>query len=57
MKMAVTCAECKNFFALEDDPTKGDCVLRVVDPKCAYWKAKPQMSDMDASGCGDFQSK
>ena len=49
------CSECKNFFAQEDDPTIGDCVQRVVDPRQAYYKAKPVEADMDVSKCTSFQ--
>ena len=52
-----SCSECKSFFPLEDDPTTGDCVMRVVDPKQAYYKAKPTKSDKDASDCTSFQKK
>ncbi|GAB6162922.1 hypothetical protein JCM12298_20820 [Desulfothermus naphthae] len=52
-----TCKECKNFFPLEDDPSTGDCVMRVVDPRQAYYKAKPVDADQDASNCPSFQKK
>ena len=51
------CKECKSFFALEEDPAKGDCVERVVDPRQAYYKAKPVEDDADASKCSSFQKK
>jgi benzylsuccinate synthase len=51
------CEECKWFFPLEDDPTQGDCVTRVVDPRCAYWTAKPRKSEDNAEGCANFQTK
>ena len=52
-----TCKECKNFFPLEENPDKGDCVRRVVDPRQAYHKAKPVEADRDAADCPDFQRK
>ncbi|MDY6933839.1 MAG: benzylsuccinate synthase gamma subunit family protein [Spirochaetota bacterium] len=52
-----TCVECKSFFALEEDPSRGDCVMRVVDPRQAYYKAKPMAADEDASKCTSFQKK
>jgi benzylsuccinate synthase len=52
-----TCSECKIFFPLEDEPTLGDCVQRVVDPRQAYYKAKPVEAEMDASKCSSFQKK
>ena len=52
-----TCNECKNFFPLEDDPSQGDCVQRVVDPRQAYYKAKPVVSDNEASKCDQFNKK
>ncbi|MEW6439299.1 MAG: benzylsuccinate synthase gamma subunit family protein [bacterium] len=52
-----TCKECKSFFALEGDPNKGDCVQRVVDPRQAYYKAKPVEADRNASKCTSFQKK
>ena len=54
--MAV-CEECKWFFPLEDDPTEGDCVTRVVDPRCAYWTARPKQAMDEAGGCSNYQSK
>ena len=52
-----TCRECKCFFVLEDNPEKGDCVQRMVDPRQAYYKAKPVAADQDASNCSSFQKK
>jgi len=28
-----TCQECKNFFPIEENPERGDCVQRGVDPR------------------------
>ena len=57
--MTASCVECKSFFplALEDDSEAGDCVRRVVDPRQAYYQAKPVEADKDASSCGSFQKK
>ena len=52
-----TCKECKCFFQMDDDPGKGDCVQRVVDPRQAYYKARPVEADQDASNCSSFQKK
>jgi len=52
-----TCKECKNYFPFGEDPKKGDCVQRVVDPRQAYHKAKPVAADQDASKCSSFQKK
>ncbi len=52
-----TCKDCKCFFAVEGNPEKGDCVQRVVDPRQAYYKAKPVAADQDASACTSFQKK
>ena len=52
-----TCSECKSFFTLEDDLSKGDCVRRIVDPRQAYYQAKPVEADQDASTCVSFQKK
>lgn len=52
-----TCDECKNFFALEDDSSVGDCVTRVVDPRQGYHRAKPVDADQDAAKCESFQKK
>jgi benzylsuccinate synthase len=49
------CKDCKCFFVFEDNPEKGDCVQRVVDPRQAYCKAKPVEADQDASNCSSFQ--
>jgi benzylsuccinate synthase len=51
------CKECKSFFPLEDNPNRGDCVQRVVDPRQAYYKAKPVDANKDASKCSSFQKK
>ena len=47
--------DCKCFFDFEDNSDKGDCVQRVVDPRQAYYKAKPVEADQDASSCSSFQ--
>ena len=52
-----TCNECASFFPLEDDPSTGDCVQRVVDPRQAYYKAKPVEDETDASKCDQFKKK
>lgn len=52
-----TCKDCKSFFAREDDQPQGDCVMRVVDPRQAYYKATPVEADKDASKCSSFQKK
>jgi benzylsuccinate synthase len=52
-----TCKECKQFFPLEEDPDKGDCVSRVVDPRQAYYKAKPVDVHEEAGDCPNFQRK
>ena len=51
------CKECKKFFPIKEDPKKGDCVQRVVDPRQGYYKAKPVGPDMDASACSSFEKK
>ena len=52
-----TCKDCKCFFALEENRQKGDCIHRVVDPRQAYYKARPVDPDRDAAGCDSFQKK
>ena len=52
-----TCKDCKCFFVMEDNPEKGDRVQRVVDPRQAYYKARPVAADQDAADCGSFQKK
>jgi len=52
-----TCNECANFFPIEDDSSQGDCVQRVVDPRQAYYKAKPVATDAEASKCDQFKKK
>ncbi|MCU0600032.1 MAG: benzylsuccinate synthase gamma subunit family protein [Desulfobacterales bacterium] len=52
-----TCKECKSFFPLENDQTKGDCVQRVKDPRQAYYQSRPAKADDDAGACGSFQKK
>lgn len=52
-----TCKDCKRFFPLEDNPDKGDCVERIVDPRQAYYKAKPVNAGDEAAACSSFQKK
>ncbi|MCK4723689.1 MAG: benzylsuccinate synthase gamma subunit family protein [Dehalococcoidia bacterium] len=52
-----TCSECKNYFPIEDEENKGDCVLRGRDARQEYWMAKPVAVDADASQCSSFQKK
>ncbi len=40
-----TWGESKNFFPHEDDPSIGDIVVRVVDPRQAYYKSIPVKAD------------
>ena len=42
--------ESKNFFPFEDDPSKGDIVVRVVDPRQAYYKSIPANADDEVDG-------
>ena len=51
------CQECKNFFPIEENPDRGDCVLKEVDPRQAYHKAREVDAEMDASQCASFQKK
>ncbi|MEE4351341.1 MAG: benzylsuccinate synthase gamma subunit family protein [Desulfatiglans sp.] len=50
-----TCSECRSFFPLEDDSSTGDCVMKVVDPRQAYYRAKTVEADQDAGKCKSFQ--
>jgi benzylsuccinate synthase len=52
-----TCKECKQFFPMQENPGKGDCVQRVVDPRQAYYKAKPVDADRQAGDCPHFLKK
>ncbi len=52
-----TCKECRSFFPLNDNPERGDCVQRVVDPRQGYYKAKPVDAGQDSSVCKSFQKK
>jgi len=52
-----TCKNCKSFFPLENNPEKGDCVQRAVDPRQAYYKSKPVNAADDAVSCSSFQKK
>jgi len=35
----------KWFFPFPDDEEKGDLVERIVDARCAYWRARPVTKD------------
>ena len=50
-----SCEECGNFFALGDDPRRGDCVQRVVDARQTYFKSKPVEAKDDAGACPEFR--
>ncbi len=52
-----TCKECKCFFAQEGKEEKGDCIHRVVDPRQAYYRARPVDADRDAAICDSFRKK
>ncbi|HOS97793.1 MAG TPA: benzylsuccinate synthase gamma subunit family protein [Deltaproteobacteria bacterium] len=52
-----TCSECKKFFPLEEDRKRGDCVQRVIDPRQAYYQAKPVTADKDAAKCPSFEKR
>jgi benzylsuccinate synthase len=51
------CKECKKFFSIPEDQKRGDCVQRVVDPRQAYYKAKPVVADQDAGACSSFEKR
>jgi benzylsuccinate synthase len=51
------CEECEQFFQMDENPGKGDCVRRVVDPRQAYYKARPVDGDREAGDCPDFRKK
>lgn len=51
----MSCADCKWFFPLEDDPSRGDCVRRESDGKSDYYTAKPHnANDPD---CENYEKK
>jgi benzylsuccinate synthase len=52
-----SCKDCKSFFSLEENQDKGDCVRRVVDPRQAYYQAKPVNAEDEAVSCSSFQKK
>ncbi len=49
-----TCDECKSFFEWEDDPMRGDCVIRCKDIKSEYWLTQPTEAMRDALECPRF---
>jgi benzylsuccinate synthase len=57
VRQMATCKECRCFFASKETPEKGDCVHRVVDPRQAYYKARPVDAQQDAASCDSFQKK
>ena len=52
-----TCDECKSFFALDEDPLKGDCVTREDDGKVQYWMSRPTTAFQEAEACPRFIGK
>jgi len=51
------CGDCKWFFPLEDDPTRGDCVRRESDEQSEYWTAKPMGAEQSSEECAGYKSK
>ena len=49
--------DAKNFFPYPDDSSRGEYIVRVVDPKQSYYSAKPVNAEDDASNEPDFQKK
>lgn len=52
-----TCQECQSFFPVEEEPEKGDCVRREVDPRQSYYTSRIVEAEMDAGDCDSFQKK
>ena len=48
------CEGCKNFFPIEENPSRGDCVLRQTDARQSFYSAREVNADADASGCQEF---
>ena len=57
VRLMTLCKECKKFFPIPEDQKRGDCVQRVVDPRQAYYKAKPVVADQDAGSCSSFEKR
>lgn len=51
----MSCGDCKWFFPVEEEPSKGDCVQREADIQSEYWTAKPVSAD--AAECEKFEGK
>ncbi|MCP4750837.1 MAG: benzylsuccinate synthase gamma subunit family protein [Proteobacteria bacterium] len=51
------CNLCRSFFPIEENPERGDCVRREVDPRQAYYTARELDAGADASNCANFQKK
>jgi hypothetical protein len=51
----MSCKDCKWFFPLEEDPSRGDCVRREGDEKSEYYTAKP--CNADDAACDNFVKK
>ncbi len=52
-----TCKECEAFFAIEDQPDRGDCVHQEVDSRQTYYTLREVEAEADASQCSRFQQK
>ncbi len=48
------CNECKHFFPLEEDKSRGDCVCRQIDERQAYFSSKPVKAEETAVNCTAF---
>ncbi|MBU3916438.1 benzylsuccinate synthase gamma subunit family protein [bacterium] len=51
------CNECKHFFPLEEDKSKGDCVRRQTDERQAYFFSKPVDTAVTAASCTSFMEE
>ena len=51
------CRDCKSFFVREENRETGDCILRVVDPRHAYYRSRPVSAESNASKCPNFIKK
>jgi benzylsuccinate synthase len=53
----ITCKDCRKYHPWEEDPQKGDCIQKVIDPRQAFYESKPVQADKNASTCSLFDKK
>nr|CAO03073.1 1-methyl alkyl succinate synthase subunit MasC [Azoarcus sp. HxN1] len=49
-----TCKECRNYFPINEEASRGDCVRRISDERQSYYTARPTTEAAKCEGCSDY---